>query len=501
MSANFAVCVRKCRKDGLWPVYIRLTLNRQVAYLKTDKLVTSEHVSSGGRVSDRYVLNHCQSLIDRYCKLLNEMDLSGRSASEVRDLLKKPLVMDNSFTDFANEYIDTKLEPKSPGNAMMYRSALHSFSRAVGKDDLKFSDVTARGVKFWIESLKHTKRAKEQYPICVRQIWKNARKHFSEMYDESGVNVLPDVWVNVAIPKSEGANRQPLSAEECRVFFSSPVPEVSHRCESVKMSRDVAMMILCLAGINTADLYYMRKDNFRNGRFCYNRRKTAGRRSDRAYIEIEVPEIVRPVIEEYMAADDADEFFVFSSRYKTANYFNFCVNIGLRRMCNSIAGLRDVYTTYMFRHTWATTAQNDCGASLADVGFALNHMDGHKVTRGYVKLDFSRIWRLNEKVIDFIFFSDAPSRLGGRNDEPESTGRGSVFSVSPRVMIRAAAFFRGKRLADFEDMGYADVEEVISALAAMLPDDIPQRSMVQFKIVDLDSERVAMYERMKGETF
>lgn len=46
------------------------------------------------------------------------------------------------------------------------------------------------------------------------------------------------------------------------------------------------------------------------------------------------------------------------------------------------------YCVYTFRHTWGTIAQNDCGASISDVAFAMNHSNGHNITRGYIKIDF-----------------------------------------------------------------------------------------------------------------
>lgn len=40
---------------------------------------------------------------------------------------------------------------------------------------------------------------------------------------------------------------------------------------------------------------------------------------------------------------------------------------------------------YTFRHTWATIAQNDCGANMYEVAFGMNHSHGFNITRGYVK--------------------------------------------------------------------------------------------------------------------
>ncbi len=43
---------------------------------------------------------------------------------------------------------------------------------------------------------------------------------------------------------------------------------------------DVAMLILCLAGINTVVLYYALKKNYRDGIIGYERRKTRAARAD-----------------------------------------------------------------------------------------------------------------------------------------------------------------------------------------------------------------------------
>lgn len=103
-------------------------------------------------------------------------------------------------------------------------------------------------------------------------------------------------------------------------------------------------------------------------------------------------------------------------------------------------------------------------------------------------------WELNEKVIDFIFFSDKPSRRGQKPKEER-------FKLSYRYQVHGEAFFQGRKLAEITDVGFNNVNEVIVKLAAQLPDDIPNRSMVIFKIDNQDKKQSAVYERMKGKGF
>ena len=96
---------------------------------------------------------------------------------------------------------------------------------------------------------------------------------------------------------------------------------------------------------------------------------------------------------------------------------------------------------YTFRHTWATIAQNDCDANLYEVAFGMNHSHGLNVTRGYVKIDFTPAWRLNAKVIDFIFFSDEKSKQGKARDIEAPADK--LFRISKKMMIRGQAYFKG----------------------------------------------------------
>jgi hypothetical protein len=211
-----------------------------------------------------------------------------------------------------------------------------------------------------------------------------------------------------------------------------------------------------------------------------------------------VPEIVKPLFEKYKAGDHTDRLFLFGDRYTSSDSFCVKANLGIRMICKSMGLPKEQwYSVYTFRHTWATTAQNDCGASLAEVGFAMNHSQQYsRVTRGYVEIDYSPAWKLNERVIDFILFSDATSRR--MTHEKADDG---LFRLSPKMLIRAAAFFQGRCLANFEDIGYSNIDEVTKALAAQFPSNIPDRSMVQFKIVNMDNGKVYVYEHQKGKGF
>ena len=75
------------------------------------------------------------------------------------------------------------------------------------------------------------------------------------------------------------------------------------------------------------------------------------------------------------------------------------------------------------------------------------------------------------------------------------------FKLSYRYQVHGEVFFQGRKLAEITDVGFNNVDEVIAKLVEQLPDDIPNRSMVIFKIENQDKKQSVVYERMKGKGF
>lgn len=496
--AILTVCVNKQRnrKDGCYSVYIRVAHNGKSVYMPTDKVVGAKGLSSSMEVIDPFVLKPLSSQIVSWLDALNRQDISAWTARQVVDFLKN-LNEDLIFSDYGRKHIDRMIDRGQERNAKNYQLALQHMERYFGTTRVKFAQLTSVNVNKWIATLSGTARAKEMYPVCIRQIFRAAIDELND-YDNGILRIKTNPWGKVKIPAADRPNKKAITAEACRAFFAAPLPETRMIDPLPELGRDVAMMVLCLAGMNTVDIYNLRKQDYHGGIIHYKRAKTTRLRTDDAYIEMRVPEVIKPLFEKYRAGEHTDRLFRFCDRFSTSDSFGSNVNTGIKQICKSMGMPQERwYCVYTFRHIWATTAQNDCGATMAEVGFAMNHSHRQSVTRGYVIPDFTPAWELNERVIDFILFSDATSRRMEREQQKEE----GLFRLSPKMLIRAAAFFQGKCLANFEDIGYSNIEEVTKALVAQFPADIPDRSMVQFKIVNCDSGKVYVYEHQKGKGF
>lgn len=491
--ATFKACIQKQRKDGFYPVYIRVTHNRKSGYIKTDKLIDAKALNKSGDIKDNFVLKYCLDKITAYIERLNQVDSTHWTVAQVIEYLQQ-IEDDICFSDYARKY---KLEMVKNGqarNARSYELAYQHLERYAGTDKLMFSRFTTQFVNGWIKTLMATARAKEMYPICIRQIFKSAILEFND-YDRGLIRIKTNPWLKVKIPSADVPEKRAIEPEKVRAFFSAPIPESNLKLSLPELGRDVAMMIICLAGINTVDLYHLKKENMRDGIISYNRRKTMKFRRDNAHLEISIPDILLPLFDKYKATK-GEYAFMFREKYSSEDSFNANVNTGIRSFCEKSLGLKneEQYCCYTFRHTWGTVAQNNCGATLEEVGFAMNHSSAHKVTQGYIKPDYSPVSVLNQKVIDFLFFS-APE------EEKKEAADTSGLRVSPKYQIEGEAFFRGRLLASLCEIGFNNKEEVISSLVEQLPGDIPNRCMVQFRIENVDKKQVGIYERMKGKGF
>lgn len=61
--ATFKAIVKARRKDGFYPVYIRVSHRRKLAYIPTDKFVRDSVLTRSGEIEDPYVMQYCSRKI------------------------------------------------------------------------------------------------------------------------------------------------------------------------------------------------------------------------------------------------------------------------------------------------------------------------------------------------------------------------------------------------------------------------------------------------------
>lgn len=285
--ATFKTCIQKQRADGFWPVYIRVTHQRKTFFIKTDKMVSSKGLTKAKEVKDPFVMQFYILQITDYVERLNKIDIRNWSVQDVAEYLISGEA-DICFSDYARKHYAKMFNTGQERDTRNYELAYQHMERFAGTNKFMFSQFTSTFVTEWINSLSTTKRAKEMYPICMRQVFKAAILEYND-YDNGIIRIKTNPWIKVKIPASDKPEKLAITPEECRAFFSAPLPESKFKEPLPELGRDVAMMVLCLAGINTVDLYELKKSDYQDGIIKYRRAKTKKFRADSAYMEMRVP--------------------------------------------------------------------------------------------------------------------------------------------------------------------------------------------------------------------
>ena len=478
--------VKSKRKDGMYVVYIRFAHNRKVSYLRTSWMVNDKGLSRNKKdILDPSVIQQTSRLIDNYYNILNRIDTQDWTVKEIVDYIQKG--KDGiSFSAYARKHIEKMIARGQERTSRDYKWALYNLEKFAGGNEVMFSQLTYSFLSRWIDSLSQTARSKNKYPINIRQIHKAAMLEYND--EERGIQLITNPWPKISIPKEDTPNKRAISPNMLRKFFAV-VPDFSRFTHPLQeLGQDVALISFCMCGINSVDLFYAEKSHYYNGIFHYNRRKTRKSRSDSAYFEIRVPQFIKPTFEKYLSKDmESPWLFDFQERLSTPDSFNANVNAGISQICKKVSSDFHV-SLYSFRHSWATIAQNGCGASLGDIDFALNHST-YKMARVYTKIDYLPAWELNEKVIDYIFFS---------NKEPDNNENSTNYfeRMSKYNLISGEAFISGECVSIIEDSGFTNVEQVIAKLFLSLPEEIERPTRVQIRITNIDKRQTLLYQRI-----
>ena len=385
---------KKIVKNEFAFVYIRISHNSKTDYIKTNFQVSSAQVKNMDLIHYP-IISKISVIITDYIEKLNRVRSEFMNVGEV----KKYLLLEDdaiSFSEFANSIIREYSKKGKDGSASNYRNALNSLQRCLGKDNLSFTDVSTKSIALWLKSLENTSNSKNKYPILIKKIFNDGLIEFND-YDNNIFRIKHNPFMKNIIPKTDVPIKQSIGRDEIIKLFTFDAT-LSLKEYKVPLAVDVAMLVFHLAGINTADLYTLNNSNLKKGKLCYNRLKTKDRRSDKSYIEITIPPEIKHLLKKYKGTD---RLFNFSERYYTHQQFNKTVNEGLKDI-STILEINKV-TSYAFRHSWATIAQNKCHAGTDEIAFCLNHSSAHKVTDSYIEKDFSRIDVINRKVIDYLY--------------------------------------------------------------------------------------------------
>lgn len=387
------------RRDNTYLIKVRMTHNRQTIRKPLSIYATADQLNRDrSRIKDPDLAAAVNNAINRlrsaaavieYADYLSVRDLWQRITDRLRD--EKGFSLD--FFIFADEVASKK----EKGTADGYKFALNAFESFLGKRECDINAIDKTMVtefREWIEKRNGKGcRAASAYLEKMRHIHNLARERFND--DDTGLVRIPRQPFKGMIPPQPTSHHRTLTLRQMQAIAS-----YQPTTQRTAIAKDTFLLSFALVGINTADLYALKKTDIKAGVLTYNRAKTDSRRADKATMSIRVESEAKTIIDRHKGTKG---LLNFADRYADAAAYNKIVNIALKDIGTAI-GVPQL-TTYHARHTWATLARNECGIPFDVVSEALNHArhGADKVTDIYVERDFSRIWEANRKVLDLVF--------------------------------------------------------------------------------------------------
>lgn len=392
---------RRLKADGHYSVVVRVIFNK-----------TNTTISTGVRIDEKYwngntqqvknlhpnsqILNHTISTV--YLKVqkaihklrdTNEFSFEALKA----ELSDKPRVVPVTFYSFSEKIIREMIEVRRTGNAIVYQTAVNRLVDFCNNKNLKFSEIDYA----FLEAFKHKltldgvkKNTISNYFRSIRAIYNKAIK--AKITDRA---LYPFHDISV---KQEKTSKRAISADHikslCLKKFETDTPSFD--------ALNYFLLSFFMIGASFTDLAYLKYTDIKSGRVIFRRRKTHKvynvKLTQKAasilshYAKTNV--YLLPVLPDNIIEDSFQAKKIISQWIKTTNKY-------LKRLGEDL----DIpaLTTYVARHTWATTAKR-MGYSNELIAEAMGHEYGNRTTAIYLdSFDQEVIDDMNEKVCKSIF--------------------------------------------------------------------------------------------------
>ena len=409
----------KKRTDGTYNVKVRFTKDKKVKRISTDLFATDVDLTSDLKLKeDSMTKQEADRLVLHYRTLVNSLHLDSENCdvSEIVNRLvckveaEKPI----DFIAFSKQWIsETTIKGKDN-----YTTALNSFIRFLGKEELEIKKITVdlleqyrdyiikvrkERVKALLAEGKRvpSNRCLSLYLMSLRHLYGEAQRFYNKP-DKGLIRIPHTPFEYFKIPKQEATRKRAVTPQQIKAIWNLPYQNihkgVKHTCRP-DLAKDCFILSFCLMGINSVDLY--NATELKGNKLVYCRTKTKDRRLDKAKMEVDVPDMVLPIIEKYRDTTD-QRLFKFYKDYRDHKAFNKAINKGLKEI-GDLLQIEDL-EYYAARHSWATIALNKCKIDKYTVHAALNHVDENmRVTDIYIERDFVNENKANAKVVKYVF--------------------------------------------------------------------------------------------------
>lgn len=400
------------RKDAQeYYVYIGLSHKTSRTLIATPYTIAADSVKNGKIINRaKYAEIYNRELLKYEEKMAQIVAPDKLDIKAIKEILTAVTTEREEVIEFFSnaEKQIAKMEAAKPESRTpkIYRYNLGVFKAYIKRETLYTFEMTRKMIQGYIDEMLKAEKSPSTVLNnvgTIRHLFYSIRDEYND-YDLGILNIKNDPFKKLQLPQKMGnSGMRALSVDEIRKVINTDIDKgKGYRLSVVELGRDYFLLSFYLLGINPVDMFDMKKSQLQNGRIVYSRRKTK-RRIGGSEISIPVSSYAMEIINRHKGRG---EYLLDMRQYydKVESVVNM-----VSRVLAKIYPLLDLeiekeyFTWYSARHTWASIAANECHFSDAEVARALNHQSEHKVTRGYIRPDWSLLDRMNEAVLSVVF--------------------------------------------------------------------------------------------------
>lgn len=392
----------KPKDTSYYYVYVSLSHNCQRVLISTDYIVAAKDVCKGKITNASKKAEIYANEIVKYQRLVDDIPATDvLTAKTIKDIITTKKVDTDvvDFFAFADGYIQDLAATGRKGTATSYKYSLASFRTYIKRKELYTFEMTSGMLQQYIKAMILEGKSPKSISVYIShlKVLFNACRDAYNDYDLGDIKIKNYPFKKLNIPTVErDAGQKAISVEDLRKLIALDVPY------NLVMAKDMFLLSFYLLGMNMADMYHLTKKSYKDGHITYSRQKTI-RRAGSSLICIPVCEQAAILIDKYKGS--GNNLLRLADKYQDPKSITSVLSVKIDKIYELLKPSNDKsnFTMYSARHTWASIAANECKFTDAEVARALNHQSEHKVTRGYIKPDWSLLDRMSEAVLAEVF--------------------------------------------------------------------------------------------------
>ncbi|NVK53826.1 MAG: phage integrase SAM-like domain-containing protein [Flavobacteriaceae bacterium] len=384
----------RARKDGKYPVIIRIRHNREYFDIPTNTSIPkSKFDKKKGRVigdkETQLFLDELMELHGRKVRTYSFQNLSREfTLKELKDFVLNKPANEILVIDFWKDTIKQLHKSGRGGSARTYKNTLSVLQKII---DLErpFSAITIKDLLLIEEVLRQRGNNYNSIAVYMRVLRAICNKAINQ-------NIVGFDWYPFRKYKIRREKTIPkvLTLEDMKSYFQAEIDQ----SDPLFKAWNIGKLLFLLRGINLRDLIFLTRENIKNGRIIYRRGKTG-----KVY-SIKYSKLIEEAFSYFshnrksILGIVTDELLNNPSKsLESRAQITKRINTKLKKLGEKF-GFEVPLTTYVFRYTYANVARK-LGYSKDLIAEALGHEYGNKVTGIYLELfDQETLDRMAEQI-------------------------------------------------------------------------------------------------------